>query len=31
MKFLRWENRVLQLVSEQVGPFGQVVRSCSVE
>ena len=27
MKFLRWENGVLQLVSEQVGPFGQVEES----
>ena len=25
-----WENRVLQLVSEQVDPSGQVVESCSV-
>ena len=25
-----WENGVLQLVSEQVGPFGQVVESRSV-
>jgi len=25
MKFLCWENGVLQLVSEQVGPSGQVV------
>ena len=30
-KFLCWENGVLQLVSEQVGPSGQVVESCSVE
>jgi hypothetical protein len=26
-KFLCWENGVLQLVSEQVGPSGQVVES----
>jgi len=31
MKFLCWENGVLQLVSEQVGPSGQVVESHSVE
>jgi len=31
MKFLCWKNGVLQLVSEQVGPFGQVVESRSVE
>jgi len=30
-KFLLWENGVLQLVSEQVGPSGQVVESCCVE
>jgi len=28
--FTCWENGVLQLVSEQVGPSGQVVESCSV-
>ena len=27
MLFICWENRVLQLVSEQVGPSGQVVES----
>jgi len=31
MKFLCWENGVLQLVSEQVGPSGQVDESRSVE
>ena len=30
VKFLSWENGVLQLVSEQVGPSGQVVESRSV-
>jgi len=30
-KFLRWENGVLQFVSEQVGPSGQVEESCCVE
>jgi len=29
-KFLCWENGVLQLVSEQVGPSGQVVELCRV-
>jgi len=28
--FTCWENGVLQLVSEQVGPFGQVDESRSV-
>jgi hypothetical protein len=28
MKFLSWENGVLQLVSERVGPSGQLVESC---
>jgi hypothetical protein len=28
MKFLCWEHGVLQLVSEQVGPSGQVDESC---
>jgi len=31
MKFLCWKNGVLQLVSEQVSPSGQVVESRSVE
>jgi len=30
MKFLSRENGVLQLVSEQVGPSGQVDESCRV-
>jgi hypothetical protein len=29
-KFLCWENEVLQLVSEKVGPSGQVVESSRV-
>jgi len=28
--YIFWKNGVLQLVSEQVGPSGQVVESCSV-
>jgi len=30
MIYIAWEYRVLQLVSEQVGPTGQVDESCSV-